>query len=128
MLQNHSHHVILTLRMARSETWDMVSKGTRRRRNPSLGVGRHLIPAPPATETRGPPLTLGPRKETAEDVAKALEEWRKILVLPDTKSVEKTLQVNTAKAVDLECEKRSHPRAIMKTRFPFLRPKYLGEA
>ena len=83
------------------------------------GVSHGGIPAP----TR-----VGPRQETAAEVAKALEEWRKILALPDVRAVERSLKVNTAEAVDMECEKRSFPRAIMKTRFPFLRPKYLGEA
>ena len=102
------------------------NQGNRRKKKPKLRRG--ITAEPSAPDKRGPSPTLGPRKETAEDVAKALEEWRKILVLPDTKSVEKTLRVNTAEAVDLECEKRSYPKAIMRTRFPFLRPKYLGEA
>ena len=80
------------------------------------------------TQIQKPSPHVGPRKETAEDVARALEEWRRILALPDLRSVERTIKVNMAEAVDLECEKRSYPRSIMKTRFPFLRPKYLGEA
>ena len=66
-------------------------QGDQKKKKPKLRRGKTPDTSPPAMETRGPPPTLGPRKETAEDVAKALEEWRKILVLPDTKFVEKTL-------------------------------------
>lgn len=72
-------------------------------------------------------LTTGPRVETPESVALALATWADIFREKDSKVMLKTLRVNTAEAVELECEARNIPRAIKKARFPFLRPRYLGE-
>ena len=69
----------------------------------------------------------GPKREDHASKVKALAFWCKIFGDVPPASMMKTLKANTAEAVELECEHRIIPRGTLKPRFPFLRPKFLGE-
>ena len=70
----------------------------------------------------------GKRCETPAGVSLAIAKWGEIFAISDMDRLLKTLKANTAEAVELECENRTIPRRTMKTRFPFPRPRFLGEA
>jgi len=70
---------------------------------------------------------VGGRSEKPEDIVRALGNWAEIFNCSDMTRLVKTLRANTAEAVELECENRTIPRRIMKARFPYLRPRFLGE-
>ena len=79
---------------------------------------------PPADE---PVPQTGEQSNKPEAIIKALSNWAEIFCLSDMQRLVKTLRANTAEAVELECENRTIPRRIMKARFPYLRPRFLGE-
>ena len=58
-------------------------------------------------------------------IAKAKEEWKRILCGASSEAVSKTLENTTQRAPFVEVENRSIPRMFYKSRFPFLRPKRL---
>ena len=75
-----------------------------------------------------PPPATGPSSETKESVAKALAAWSDIFAGINMQQTMKNLRANTTEAVAVSCERRTIPKDTYKTRFPFLRPRFLGEA
>ena len=73
------------------------------------------------------PLT-GPKREDRASIEKALAEWCDIFGGISAAQAIKNLKANTTEAVDLECEHRGIPKGSKKVRFPYLRPRFLGEA
>ena len=72
-------------------------------------------------------IPTGPQRESRESKIEALAMWCKIFGDVPARTMTKTLKANTAEAVELECEHRIIPRGTFKKRFPYLRPKFLGE-
>ena len=86
----------------------------------STKAGRAPVPKGPLT---------GPRKDGPEALTVALAGWAQIMGIEgeNWEKVRANLRATTQEAVDLECETRQIPVISHKRRFPYLRPRYLGE-